>query len=687
MGDAIHQFSQIYLGSRGGVSQGQLKITNQGFTWRRSGGGNKTVEVRANDIESLHWTRVHKGCQLGIRRREGTTVNFLGFREKDYEQLGRFCQEAFGQKLKEQSMSLTGRNWGNVVIHGSSLMFLVDGKVAFEIPLPDVSSAQQSKDELMLEFHVDDTAVADKEDTLVEMAFHVPGTNADFEIPEGETPVKVLLDNLLQHTDAGASTSDEAVCHFEDVAILAPRGRFNVEMHLSFIKLIGQTQDFKIRYQSIIRLFILPKSSTPHTLVVISLDPPIRKGQTYYSHLLCQFPSDKLLEDDFSLDISDEQLAIKNEKCGGKLQREVTGYLYEGFAKVLRGLSGAKLTKPGSFRNAAKEYAIRCSYKADDGYLYPLERAFFYIHKPPILIAHDDISSVEFQRQGAGVLSSSVKTFDLVIRLKNEQEHQFRNLQRTEWQNLFEFIHLKQIPIENLAQAQQGPGGAGTAYMVGDDDRDDPGIRSAVAEADESEDEDFQGEEDDDSSAGSSGSDGGSDASSSGGSSDAEMIEEDGITPEAMGMGKKRKGGSGGGGDAGPSGPPPAAKKTAPPKEKAAPKAGKGKAAATQGGEDAKGKKPRKKKDPNAPKKAMSAFMFFSNTNREKIKAENPGTSFGEMGKLLGEKWKSMSPAEKVQYEEMAQKDKDRYAKAMKAYAGNAADAGDDDEEGEGMSD
>jgi structure-specific recognition protein 1 len=73
-----------------------------------------------------------------------------------------------------------------------------------------------------------------------------------------------------------------------------------------------QTQDFKIRYTSISRLFILPKASTPHTLVVIGLDPPIRKGQTYYSYLLCQFNND----DDVSkeLNISDELLAQKNEK-------------------------------------------------------------------------------------------------------------------------------------------------------------------------------------------------------------------------------------------------------------------------------------------------------------------------------------------------------------------------------------
>lgn len=59
-------------------------------------------------------------------------------------------------------------------------------------------------------------------------------------------------------------------------------------MHLSHVTLGGQTQDFKIRYPAIQRIFILPKSATPHTLVVVSLDPPIRKGQTYYTHILCQ---------------------------------------------------------------------------------------------------------------------------------------------------------------------------------------------------------------------------------------------------------------------------------------------------------------------------------------------------------------------------------------------------------------
>jgi hypothetical protein len=73
---------------------------------------------------------------------------------------------------------------------------------------------------------------------------------------------------------------------------------------------------------------------------------------------------------------------------------------------------------------------------------------------------------------------------------------------------------------------------------------------------------------------------------------------------------------------------------TPPPPQKQ-PKPRKPKAAA--GGEDGEGaagppaKKPRKKKDPNAPKKALSAFMYFSNKNRERVKAANPGVAFGQV--------------------------------------------------------
>ena len=51
------------------------------------------------------------------------------------------------------------------------------------------------------------------------------------------------------------------------------------------------------------------------------------------------------------------------------------------------------------------------------------------------------IDYVEFERHGgAGTSSMSSHYFDLIVRLKSEQEHQFRNIQRNEYHNLFNFI-------------------------------------------------------------------------------------------------------------------------------------------------------------------------------------------------------------------------------------------------------
>lgn len=44
---------------------------------------------------------------------------------------------------------------------------------------------------------------------------------------------------------------------------------------------------------------------------------------------------------------------------------------------------------------------------------------------------------------------------------------------------------------------------------------------------------------------------------------------------------------------------------------------------------------------------ALSAYMFFVSDWRERIIAENPSASFGEVGKLLGARWKEMSESEK----------------------------------------
>ncbi|WFD02046.1 Non-histone chromosomal protein 6 [Malassezia obtusa] len=80
-------------------------------------------------------------------------------------------------------------------------------------------------------------------------------------------------------------------------------------------------------------------------------------------------------------------------------------------------------------------------------------------------------------------------------------------------------------------------------------------------------------------------------------------------------------------------------------------------------------RKTKSKKDPAAPKRPLSAYMFFSQDWRERVKAENPDAGFGDVGRLLGTKWKEMSEDEKKPYVDMANRDKERAETEKAAYA------------------
>ncbi|KAK3310324.1 high mobility group box domain-containing protein [Chaetomium strumarium] len=83
-------------------------------------------------------------------------------------------------------------------------------------------------------------------------------------------------------------------------------------------------------------------------------------------------------------------------------------------------------------------------------------------------------------------------------------------------------------------------------------------------------------------------------------------------------------------------------------------------------------KQRRAKKDPNAPKRGLSAYMFFANEQRENVREENPGVSFGQVGKILGERWKALSEKQRAPYEAKAAADKKRYEDEKQAYNAQA---------------
>merc|ERR1712032_1140753 len=90
---------------------------------------------------------------------------------------------------------------------------------------------------------------------------------------------------------------------------------------------------------------------------------------------------------------------------------------------------------------------------------------------------------------------------------------------------------------------------------------------------------------------------------------------------------------------------------------------------------------------PNAPKKPQTAYLYFSTELRPKLKKENPALSFGELGKLVGSKYKELTEDDKEKYNDMAKADKERYKKEMASYEqkkkseAEDSDSDDDDED------
>jgi structure-specific recognition protein 1 len=78
------------------------------------------------------------------------------------------------------------------------------------------------------------------------------------------------------------------------------------------------------------------------------------------------------------------------------------------------------------------------------------------------------------------------------------------------------------------------------------------------------------------------------------------------------------------------------------------------------------------KKDPNAPKKAMTAYTIFSAAKRNGLKETQPELSFGELGAELGKQWRELSDEGKVQWHEEAATQKARYEKEMEGYTAPA---------------
>jgi structure-specific recognition protein 1 len=669
----VHEFDGIYLGGSMIPAVGKLKLATNGLAWRNSNTGN-IITVLQNDMKKFSWYRVAKNYEVKLQCNNGIIYKFDGFAKEDYEGLASFIKSHYRIVLEQKELSLRGWNWGRTEFQGTQLSFLVGNRQVFEIPLTEVANTTSTRNEVALEFTQPESGNKRiKEDTITEMRFYIPGmatihtegedlensvkktNNGDNEGEDNEnlvlgedgeamTAAAVFHDTIKQKADLRMVTG-EGIGSFQDLLCLTPRGRFEVDFYPTFLRLRGKTHDYKINYVSVIKLFLLPKPDEMHMMFVVGLDPPIRQGQTRYPFLVFQFARDE--EIDITLQIDEELLKTKYE---GRLQKSYDAPTFEVVCSIFKGLTGQKVIVPGNlYKSHHLHHAVKCSLKANESYLYPLDKSFLFIPKPPTLISHNEIASVTFSRVGGGI--TNTRTFEMKFNMKNGVDYQFGGINREEYPALNEFLQLKKIKVKNELSEENTLNFHDE--LSSSEDEDDRRLGRIGGDdmdnndEDSSEDEDFVAtesesdveEEFDENYGGSDSSEEEEEKSHSRkhSRSSSKNVESESEIEEIKENKEKKK-------------------KANPKKESKSVK------------RDEKPNKRKRQKEEGAPKRPMSSYMYFSQDKRNEVKSNNPDATFTELGKIIGNLWKKISPEEKEKYEKKAREDKERYKREMEEF-------------------
>ncbi|XP_063225071.1 FACT complex subunit Ssrp1 [Bacillus rossius redtenbacheri] len=620
------EYNDISAEVKGSMCPGRLKLTDQHVIFKNSKTG-KVEQISASDIDLVNWQRLFGGFGIRVFLKNGTLHRFGGIKEGEQDKIAKFFSANYKLDMLEKELSLKGWNWGTAKFLGSVLSFDVGSHTGFEIPLNHVSHCTTGKNEVTLEFHQNDEAAVN----LMEMRFHIPSS----ELAGDVDPVEAFHQQVMKQASV-ISLSGDAIATFKEIHCLTPRGRYDIKVFMSFFQLHGKTFDYKIPLTTVLRLFILPHKDGRQTFFVVSLDPPIKQGQTRYHFLVFLFGLDE--EVTVELPFSEEEL---KEKYEGKLKKEMSGPTFEVMGQVMKAVINRKITVPGGFVGNSGTPAVGCSYKAAAGFLYPLERGFIYVHKPPIHIRFDEITSVNFARSGGGT-----RSFDFEVETKSGVVHTFSSIDKGEYSKLFDFITAKKLRVKNRGKSDKPS--YKDDFRNSDEDEPDAYLARVKAEAEERDEGGEEGESDES-----------TDEDFKPDQQESDVAEEydSNPTPTDSDEGSDNSGGGGEG-----------EKKKVEKKEK------KPKKTKTVS-EKPRKKRAKKDKDENRPKRAPSAYMLWLNATRESIKADNPGISVTEIAKKGGELWRELK--DKSEWEAKAAKAKEEYTEAMKEYKASGGGAAD----------
>jgi len=332
-------------------------------------------------------------------------------------------------------LSTKGWSWGTFETSDKSLDFSVDHQANFSLSYRDMANCTQTgKNELLLEFQQDDTM---EEDIICEMRLFVPEADS----------CDRLNKEITEKANLRAYSGD-AIVSLYDLSLLIPRGKYSIDMFNSFMRLHGKTHNYKIMYKNVKKGFLLPWPDGVHVSMVIGLETPIRQGNTLYPYVVVQFNKESQEEVELNMDPQEIQ-----SNFGSEVSQQIQGRTYDVLSRLIKAITKISIVIPGNFRSAKNNYGIKCSYKANDGFLFPLQKSFVFINKPVVYVRFEDIRYIEFARISERSVSTN-RSFDLNVMTKSGN-FTFTGVDREEYQPLFGFLEMKKIPIRNLEEEEE----------------------------------------------------------------------------------------------------------------------------------------------------------------------------------------------------------------------------------------
>mmetsp|Transcript_135303 Transcript_135303/g.432565 ORF Transcript_135303/g.432565 Transcript_135303/m.432565 type:complete len:554 (-) Transcript_135303:239-1900(-) len=433
----------IHVGKPG---SGLFKATVALVGWKNTVSGlpDNTLSLSGGDIVSAEWQRAcGKGrclLKLCFAGGDGSVSRFAGFKEQELSAVKAHLQRHFKVALSEPNVATEGWCWGDILPYqeeattsnNPDLRVMINGKLGFDVPVCELHQVSTpSKTDLNLEFKQDPAALSSGNEILTEMRLFIPGVDS-------ASCAENLREELLKRS--GLTKVEEALLSLPQVSIVAPRGKYDVQFLPKALRIHGKTMTHTVRYDAIVRLFLLDISATlpsgMTTAIAVGLSPPMRQGKTDHYWLVLGFDESTMSVDSLSDGII-KRINIARE------DHKVSSLM----GKALAVFSGKTVVGTSSdFKNLhpQKHACLTVTYKAQPGLLFFCKMSFILALKPVIYHKWQDVDKVIFN---AGAMRG--RSFDLIILLKGGQQLEFLQIDK----NAFEAT---QATLEKLGVAMEG---------------------------------------------------------------------------------------------------------------------------------------------------------------------------------------------------------------------------------------